>query len=125
MLAIINDILDFSKIESGHMALESVGFNPLLLTEEVVDLFSERAHKKKLDVAAYVAPDIPRHLVGDPHRLRQILCNFISNALKFTNQGSILIEVGWFPARDTKLSSDGEKDTAVSESALGGYVRFS
>jgi two-component system sensor histidine kinase/response regulator len=125
LLAIINDILDFSKIESGHMALESIGFNPLLLIEEVVDLFSERAHKKNLDLAAYVALDIPRHLVGDPHRLRQILCNFISNALKFTNQGSILIEVGWFPARDTKLSSDGEKDTAVSESTLGGYVRFS
>ena len=93
LLNIINDILDFSKIESGQLALETIGFNPISLLEEVVDLFSERAHRKGLDVAAYVDPDVPSLLVGDPHRLRQILSNYISNALKFTMEGSVLVRV--------------------------------
>ena len=93
LLNIINDILDFSKIESGQLALETIGFNPIPLLEEVVDLFSERAHRKGLDVAAYVDPDVPSLLFGDPHRLRQILSNYISNALKFTMDGSVLVRV--------------------------------
>ena len=99
LLSIINDILDFSKIESGHMTLENIEFTPVAVVEEVLDLFSERAHQKGLGFAAYVAPDIAPHLTGDPHRLRQILCNFVSNAIKFTNSGSVLLEV-------TRLSDD-------------------
>lgn len=91
LLTIINDILDFSKLESGQLALENIGFNLTSLFEEVVDLFSERAHRKGLDVAAYVDPDVPAQLFGDPHRLRQILCNYLSNALKFTMEGSVLL----------------------------------
>ena len=127
LLAIINDILDFSKIESGHMALEHIGFNPLVLVEEVVDLFFERAFQKGLDLAAYVAPDIPRHLFGDPHRLRQILCNYISNALKFTNQGSVLVEVTWLTTVSPG-TSDGLREDSVdfhrSPQAPVGIVRF-
>ena len=127
LLAIINDILDFSKIESGHMVLETIGFSPLALVEEVLDLFSERAFHKGLDLAAYVAPDIPRHLLGDPHRLRQILCNFISNALKFTSHGSVLIEVGWLPIDPIKIPAGSSENTAdsgpVSEGSIGS-VRF-
>lgn len=93
LLTIINDILDFSKIESGQLALETIGFNPSLLLEEVVNLFSERAYHKGLDVAAYVDPDVPSQLYGDPHRLRQILSNYLSNALKFTMKGSVLVRV--------------------------------
>ena len=115
LLAIINDILDFSKIESGHMALESIRFNPLVLVEEVLDLFSQRAYHKGLDLAAYVAPDIPQHLLGDPHRLRQILCNFISNALKFTNHGSVLMEVEWLPIDRTEMPAGSSDGAAVSE----------
>ena len=91
LLTIINDILDFSKLESGQLALENIGFNLTSLFEEVVDLFSERAHRKGLDLAAYVDPDVPSQLVGDPHRLKQILCNYLSNALKFTMEGSVLL----------------------------------
>ena len=127
LLAIINDILDFSKIESGHMMLESIAFNPLELVEEVLDLFFQRANHKGLDLAAYVPPDIPRHLFGDPHRLRQILCNFISNALKFTNHGSVLMEVKWLsggPTERAVVSSDGTVGSvAVSEDSVG-CVRF-
>lgn len=91
LLTIINDILDFSKLESGQLALESIGFNLMSLFEEVIDLFSERAHRKGLDLAAYVDPEVPSELLGDPHRLRQILCNYLSNALKFTMEGSVLL----------------------------------
>jgi PAS domain S-box-containing protein len=128
LLAIINDILDFSKIESGHMALESIGFKPLVLVEEVLDLFSQRAAHKGLDLAAYVEPDIPRHLLGDPHRLRQILCNFISNALKFTNHGSVLMEVKWLPVDRAEMSACASDGTTVSEPVTEdsvGCMRFS
>ncbi|GJL57176.1 MAG: hypothetical protein NPIRA03_00330 [Nitrospirales bacterium] len=91
LLTIINDILDFSKLESGQLALENIGFNVTSLFEEAVDLFSERAHRKGLDLAAYIDPDVPSELSGDPHRLRQILCNYLSNALKFTMEGSVLL----------------------------------
>ncbi len=127
LLAIINDILDFSKIESGHMALEHIGFNPLVLVEEVVDLFFERACQKGLDMAAYVAPDIPRHLFGDPHRLRQILSNYISNALKFTNKGSVLVEVTWLTTVGPGLSDGLGEDSAdfnQTPQAPVGTVRF-
>ncbi len=128
LLEIINDILDFSKIESGHMTLETIAFNPLVLVEEVLDLFSERAHRKGLDIAAYIAPDIPRNFLGDPHRLRQILCNYISNALKFTSEGSILIEVVWLPGSELKgrverLSIKNENASQSKPPAR--HVRFS
>ena len=124
LLSIINDILDFSKIESGHMALESIGFNPLVLVEEVVDLFFERAFQKGLDLAAYISPDVPSTLLGDPHRLRQILCNFISNAVKFTSHGSVLLEVVWLPAREqTSRIIDAER-TGPCELSLDGSLRI-
>ena len=114
LLSIINDILDFSKIESGHMTLENIGFAPVALVEEVLDLFSERAYHKGVDLAAYVASDIPWHLSGDPHRLRQILCNFISNALKFTDKGSVLLEVTGLPYCESDSSVDWhEEDESV------------
>ncbi len=124
LLGIINDILDFSKIESGHMSLEKIAFHPLSLVEDVVDLFSERAYQKRLDLAAYVSPDIPEHLVGDPHRLRQILSNFISNALKFTIQGSVLIEVGWLPDCAATCAADHSEDVVGHDSLSEGIVRF-
>ena len=123
LLSIINDILDFSKIESGHMALETISFNPLVVVEEVLDLFSERAFQKGLDLAAYVSPDVPANLLGDPNRLRQILCNFISNAVKFTSHGSVLLEVIWLPIGKTGGIDDLER-TASVETALDGSLHF-
>jgi two-component system, sensor histidine kinase and response regulator len=99
LLSIINDILDFSKIESGHFTLETIGFTPRLLLEEVIDLFSERAYRKQVDIAGYVDPDVPLCLLGDPHRLRQILSNLLSNAVKFTTEGFVRVHV-------TRVSSD-------------------
>lgn len=128
LLNIINDILDFSKIESGQLALETIGFNPTQLLEDVVDLFSERAHRKGLDVAAYVDPDVPPQLFGDPHRLRQILSNYISNALKFTIDGSVLVRVSLVDSALTGLiepSSDPNDLFRNPEDEALLWIRFS
>ncbi len=115
LLTIINDILDFSKIESGHMALEEIRFTPTVLIKEVLDLFSERAYHKGVDLAAYVSPDVPFHLFGDPHRLRQILCNLISNALKFTSAGLVVVEVVLLPADQRGIPVGSLHGMVVSE----------
>lgn len=127
LLNIINDILDFSKIESGQLALETIGFNPIPLLEEVVDLFSERAHRKGLDLAAYVDPDVHPQLSGDPHRLRQILSNFLSNALKFTMDGSVLMRVSLvdpaLPGPDDSLSGHKDPSRNTAEESIQ-WIRF-
>ncbi len=124
LLTIINDILDFSKIESGYMVLERIGFNPTIVVEEILNLFSERAYQKGLDLAAYISPDVPLHLFGDPHRLRQILCNFISNAIKFTSHGSVVIEVVLLSADQMKIAVSSGQGTEISEPASEEFVRW-
>lgn len=91
LLSIINDILDFSKIEAGKLDLEILEFNLRNSIAEVMDLPSINAHKKGLEFAYYIDPDIPSHIKGDPGRLRQILVNFINNAIKFTNKGEVIV----------------------------------
>ncbi len=93
LLTIVNDILDFSKIEAGKFKIEVISFNIHELIEEVLDLFAERAHKKGLDLAGLVDSNITETLYGDPNRLRQVLTNFIGNAIKFTDHGEVFIEV--------------------------------
>ncbi|MGH7321208.1 MAG: response regulator [Candidatus Rokuibacteriota bacterium] len=93
LLTIINDILDFSKIEAGRVTLEAVPFDVGLAMEEVGELLSGVAQEKGLDLIVRVAPDVPRHLVGDPGRVRQIVINLVGNALKFTPRGHVLLEV--------------------------------
>jgi signal transduction histidine kinase/HPt (histidine-containing phosphotransfer) domain-containing protein len=93
LLTIINDILDFSKIESGKLELESHPFELHTCIEEVLDLLGPKAAERKLDLAYVVDDSIPKILVSDVTRLRQILVNLISNAVKFTPQGEVVIEV--------------------------------
>lgn len=93
LLKIINDILDFSKIEAGKIILENVDFQPAELIESVAELFAPQAREKELALMTYIAPEVPATLRGDPGRLRQILINLVSNALKFTAQGEIIVEV--------------------------------
>jgi signal transduction histidine kinase/HPt (histidine-containing phosphotransfer) domain-containing protein len=93
MLTIINDILDFSKIESGKLELESHPFELYTCIEEALDLLSPRAAEKKLDLAYEVDDAIPKILVGDVTRLRQIIVNLVGNAVKFTQQGEVVIQV--------------------------------
>jgi PAS domain S-box-containing protein len=91
LLALINDILDFSKIEAGKLGLEAIDMDPVGLVEGVVDLFLNKAIQKKLDLSGYISPDVPRRMHGDPIRLRQVLTNLVSNAIKFTESGFITI----------------------------------
>jgi signal transduction histidine kinase/ActR/RegA family two-component response regulator len=93
LLTIINDILDLSKIEAGKMELEKIPFNPRQLIEELLDIFQSQCEDKGLELVAQIDPNIAEYVEGDPTRLRQIFFNLISNAIKFTHQGSIYIRL--------------------------------
>ncbi len=93
LLGLINDILDFSKIEAGKLSLEFIDFDVARTIEEAVDMVSLEAHKKSLDVVLDIDPRIPRYVKGDPVRIRQVVVNLFNNAVKFTNEGSITIQV--------------------------------
>ncbi|MBL8575344.1 MAG: response regulator [Hyphomicrobiaceae bacterium] len=93
LLAIMNDILDFSKIEAGKLELESLPFNPAEQVEDVISLFHERAASKGLDLVAYVAPNVPLKIAGDPIRFTQVVSNLVNNAIKFTDNGHVLVTV--------------------------------
>jgi signal transduction histidine kinase/HPt (histidine-containing phosphotransfer) domain-containing protein len=92
LLTIINDILDFSKIEAGKMELDSRPFDLRTRIEETLDLLSPKAAEKKLDLVYQVDDGIPAILEGDSLRLRQVLVNLLSNALKFTEKGEIFVQ---------------------------------
>jgi len=93
LLDIINDLLDFSKIEAGKLELENVDMDLRQTLEDVVDLLAERAHVKGLELACGIPADLVTHVRGDPLRLGQILTNLVGNAIKFTEQGSVVIRV--------------------------------
>ncbi len=93
LLALINDFLDLAKIESGKLELEKIPYSPLHLAEQVVRLFHPRAHEIGLSIGAHVDPSISETVLGDPTRVQQVLFNLVGNALKFTAQGEVWIEV--------------------------------
>jgi PAS domain S-box-containing protein len=91
LLTVINDVLDMSKIEAGRMTIEQVGFDLRGLLEETAALLAPRALKRGLELACVIPPSLPEDLVGDPHRLRQVLTNLLGNAIKFTESGSVTL----------------------------------
>jgi len=93
LLGIINEVLDFSKIEAGKLVLESIPFNLRDLLQETLTILAPAAHQKQLELLSLVYRDTPRALIGDPLRLRQVLTNLVSNAIKFTREGSIVLRV--------------------------------
>ena len=105
LLGIINDILDFSKIEAGKMTIEEIDFNLSRVLEEVTNLAIERAATKGIELIIKIDPSVPQILIGDPMRLAQILTNFLSNAVKFTEKGEICIRVDLLhsPDKDPQL----------------------
>ena len=93
LLNIINDILDFSKIEAGKMSLELIPFDLQTAVEEVGEILAAKVADKRLDLIVRLAPDAPRHVIGDPGRVRQVLTNLAGNAVKFTSKGHVLISI--------------------------------
>jgi signal transduction histidine kinase/CheY-like chemotaxis protein len=91
LLDIINDVLDFSKIEAGKMRIELSDFDPCTVVEGTAELLAEKARQKKLQLMTFVSPELPRQMRADPGRLRQVLLNLVSNAVKFTESGSVVI----------------------------------
>jgi PAS domain S-box-containing protein len=93
LLGLINDILDFSKIEASRMELEKTDFNLFGVIGEAVELFTAQAQLKGIVIHYNVVPDVPQELRGDPVRLRQVLVNLLANAVKFTDEGEIVVNV--------------------------------
>ncbi len=100
LLTVINDILDFSKVEAGKMELEVIDFHLRKAVEEVAELLGEHAYDKGVEMAAVIDPDVPTAVSGDPGRLRQVLVNLVSNAVKFTDDGEVVVRASLVEDQD-------------------------
>ncbi|MFJ4158049.1 response regulator [Pseudomonas sp. NPDC089752] len=103
LLGIINEILDFSKIEAGKLVLDSIPFNLRDLVQDTLTILAPAAHAKQLELLSLIYRDTPSSLIGDPLRLKQILTNLVSNAIKFTREGTIVVRA---------MLEDEQEDTA-------------
>jgi CheY-like chemotaxis protein len=115
LLALLNDILDFSKIEAGKLVLDNLAFHPRLLIENLIATLAVRAQDKGLELTCDIAPDVPSPLIGDPNRLRQVLINLVGNAIKFTHQGHVAVQV----TRDQDLEQDMILRFVVRDTGIG------
>jgi two-component system sensor histidine kinase/response regulator len=126
LLSVINDILDFSKVEAGKLELEQVEFAPRQVVEEVARVIAFQADLKKIEIVTSIDPELPDHVRGDDSRLRQILINLCGNAVKFTQQGEIVIEAKLlastpegpmvrFEVRDTGIGIAADLHTSLFE----------
>jgi signal transduction histidine kinase/DNA-binding NarL/FixJ family response regulator len=100
LLSLVNDILDFAKIEAGKLTIESAPFDLRATVEQVLELHRVAAIRKGLELSLEVAPEVPRQLIGDAGRIRQVVSNFLSNAVKFTEHGRVTVSVQVEAARD-------------------------
>lgn len=115
LLLVLNDILDFSKIEAGKLELDPV---PFRLRDSLADLFKPlalRAHEKKLELVYQVGPDVPDHLYADLGRLRQVITNLVANAIKFTNQGEVVVRIH----AQTQTAEEVTLHVQVSDTGIG------
>jgi len=124
LMAIIDDILDFSKIEAGRLELEETDFDLRTLVEQAAGILAPRAQRKGLELICHIFPQVPTALRGDPGRLRQVLLNLTDNAVKFTEQGEIVIQVEvemdreeeadlFFSVRDTGVGVSKDKQDVI------------
>jgi PAS domain S-box-containing protein len=131
LLTIIDDILDFSKIESGKLDFESVQFDLRSTVAEAIRTVAERARAKNLALSSEIAADVPEIVVGDPGRVRQVLLNLLGNAVKFTRQGGIRVQVDraeqtagqtilQFSVRDSGIGIPADKQRTIFEAFAQG-----
>jgi signal transduction histidine kinase/CheY-like chemotaxis protein/HPt (histidine-containing phosphotransfer) domain-containing protein len=113
LLRIINDILDFSKIEAGKLEIELIDFNLKTLLEDIAQMHAVRAHVKRLELIVHIPEDTQVFLRGDPTRLRQVIANLVSNAIKFTDKGEVVISAS------TKMLPDKQVSLNISVADTG------
>lgn len=100
LLSVINDILDFSKVEAGKLELEHISFDLQRLAEDIPEMFVHRATEKRIELNCHVLPSSPQQVIGDPERVRQVLVNLVSNAIKFTEDGDVTLRIERSPGGD-------------------------
>jgi PAS domain S-box-containing protein len=115
LLELINSILDLARIESGRMQIEQTEFDLTDLVDKTISTFGVQAHSKGLELVARIAPGVHTHLIGDPLRVRQILINFLGNAIKFTEKGEVVLEV----SRVAGSSEPAQLRFTVSDTGIG------
>ncbi|RUO60563.1 hybrid sensor histidine kinase/response regulator [Pseudidiomarina insulisalsae] len=103
LLGIVNDLLDFSKLEADKLTIEAIPFDLEEVLRNLADLFAYRAHDKNLEFIINLPPNIPTRLIGDPLRLNQVLVNLVSNAIKFTEHGEVVVSVTKLDQTETDL----------------------
>jgi two-component system, sensor histidine kinase and response regulator len=111
LLGIINDLLDFSKIEAGKLELDPADFRLRAAVGDTLRTLAMRAHRKGLELVSHVEPDVPDVLIGDASRLRQVLLNLVGNAIKFTDQGEVVVRVSVDEKADTETRRHGDTET--------------
>jgi two-component system sensor histidine kinase/response regulator len=125
LLTIINDILDFSKMEAGKIELEMIDFSLSTLIESCAEIMASNARERNLSLVTYISPQIPQILRGDPMRLRQIVLNLISNAVKFTERGEVLISAELEKMEDRQATvCFSVKDTGIGMTAEARKLLF-
>ncbi|WP_437227091.1 response regulator [Planctomicrobium sp. SH661] len=115
LLRLLDDILDFSKIEAGKLDLERVEFDLQECLGKALRMMAIRAHEKGLEIACRISPRLPERLLGDPGRLRQVLVNLVSNAIKFTENGEILVDV----EMESETAEEIQLHIAVRDTGIG------
>jgi len=115
LLSLLNDILDFSKVEAGQLVLEKISFDPGELVEDTATFLAVRADEKGLKLSTHISPEVPTAVLGDPVRLRQVVTNLVANAVKFTEQGEVVVHV----ENDPETHESGSILFRVSDTGIG------